>query len=228
MHPEERLHGRVDVDVHEPVLSASNKGEPVVDDHAVQRVERLLIEPAEVPVDGVDARDDAACEAHEERIDGERFDAEDALLAGERAVHQQAHLRSHRVDDRAAGLQPGEPAAKGRVDAELADEGAERSKPCDARQVLLRGLDVNPGRVWPPDSPLVPPVAFPLEPELASTHLGGARRVPSFGHSNPHGSPRRAFISSTSVYDAGFLTPRIGIVGAKSTMNARRGARRRS
>lgn len=61
-------------------------------------------------------------------------------------------------------------------------------------------------------------VAFPLEPELASAHLGGARRVPSFGHSNPDGSPRRAFLSRRSVYDAGFLMPRIGLVGAKSTL----------
>ncbi|XXS94860.1 hypothetical protein WMF17_33145 [Sorangium sp. So ce362] len=77
--------------MHESVLSASNQGKPVIDDHAVQRLERIVVEAAQVPVDGVDARDDPVGEAYEERIDGERLDAEDALLAGERAVHQQAH-----------------------------------------------------------------------------------------------------------------------------------------
>ncbi|WP_438021659.1 hypothetical protein WMF18_31765 [Sorangium sp. So ce315] len=49
-----------------------------------------------------------------------------------------------------------------------------------------------PARVWPPDSLLVPPVTFPLEPELASAHLGGARRVPSFviaTRTNRHAEP---------------------------------------
>lgn len=47
------------------MLSASNEGESVVDDHGVQRFERIVIEPAQVPVDGVDARDDPARETHE-------------------------------------------------------------------------------------------------------------------------------------------------------------------
>ncbi|WP_437628233.1 hypothetical protein [Sorangium sp. So ce1151] len=40
----------------------------MVDDHAVQRFERTLIEAAQVPADGIDAGDDPACETREQRI----------------------------------------------------------------------------------------------------------------------------------------------------------------
>jgi hypothetical protein len=120
------------------------------------------------------------------------------MLTDRRRVHEQPHLRFHRVDDHRTGLEVSELIAQRLVDAEIANERTETGETAVAGQprVCLSGVDI--AGVSAADSARSAVPISALASERISTHLLGARRGPLCLHRNNHQCSRRASFQAIS------------------------------
>jgi len=87
---EDALDGGVHVEVDRLGLHFVYGGEPLLGHHHLQVGDRRIVESAQVPVHGIDARHDSTRETNEERIGRERFEAEDTRLSERQCSHRAA------------------------------------------------------------------------------------------------------------------------------------------
>jgi hypothetical protein len=173
---EDRLDRRVHVQVDKRPSLGAHRLQTVRRQDLFQCADRRLVEAPQVPVERVQAGHDPAGQVHEQRVGRQRFDAEHAMLTDRRRVHQQPHLRFHRVDDHRTGLEVSELIAQRLVNAEIANERAEPGETAVAGQprVCLPGVDIT--GVSATDSARSALAISALASERISTHLLGARR----------------------------------------------------
>jgi hypothetical protein len=139
--------GGVDVEMNLLRPKVAHRREALVHHQGFQIREPLVVETAQVAVQGVQARNDAARQTHEERVRRERFESEHASLPRDVRVHQQAQLRLHRIDNPPAALEPAEPSAKLGIEPLAPAEHAEAREPRGARQRRVASPLVNPCRI---------------------------------------------------------------------------------
>ena len=154
-----------------------HRGEPLIDHHRFQVGDPLVVESAQVAVDGIEARHDSACKTYEERIGRERFEPEDACLSDHVGIEEQPQLRLHRVDHQHAALQTKEQSPELRVDSLPPTEGAEAREAGDTgeRRILLPSM--NTRRIGATDASVAAVAVPTLAAAHVSTHLMDARRV---------------------------------------------------
>src|SRR5690606_14457355 len=182
----EKRHDRgVDVKVHDRVRFALQSVEwkqTLCGDHLFEIPDCSIIEPGEVAIDRVQARDVSTREVDEQRIGGERLHGKRSVLAHCEDVHQQPELAAHRVDHLFARLQPAELLGQLRVDSERAEEPTKGHQAPYARHALVGGTWPHAARVRTSHTSSLFLEAMPLSP-LASrpitTHLLGASRASS-------------------------------------------------
>lgn len=175
---EQWLDRRVHVQMHGIVCMTTKLREPVLRHDELELCKLHFVEPAQISVHGIDARNRATGELHEQRVGTERFEAEDAPLADDIGVEQEAELRIHRIHDPASVFDVPEPAAEFARDSEPLEEHPERHQPADRRERSVARPAADPARVSPTDPP-PPPLQLvttcPLVSERPSAHLVDAR-----------------------------------------------------
>jgi hypothetical protein len=173
---EERLDGGVHVQVQERPALGSHRRQAVLRHHLFEIGDGLFIKATEIPVDGVEAGHHPAGEVYEQGVGGQCLHSEDAQLADSSRVHQQAHLRLHRVDDHGARLEPPEAGAQLFVHAQVAEEASEAGQPTVRGQTGVWGAGADVAGVGTPDPLAATAAISALASHRISAHLLGARR----------------------------------------------------
>jgi hypothetical protein len=119
------------------------------------------------------------------------------MLADREQVHQEAHLRAHRIDHTCARFQMPERPLQVAVDTQLAQVGTELHESGDTGEAGIWLTPVDLSRVWTPhrSTPLMAVSA--LAASYVPTHLPGASRVFESCFHTPIRGAREAFFSST-------------------------------
>src|SRR5690606_7290968 len=171
---EQRHRGRIDVHGYGVELGADQRTQSLVGNEIFESIERVLVEAAEVPIDGVDAGDGSACQALEQRVWRQRFQVEDALGSRHGSVDQQSELCVHGVDHPRAALETPKPPAQLLAEPVLLQECVEGNQSADPGKGRVVWASAQTASVQPPHPLLLslPLVATsPLASEPISSHL---------------------------------------------------------
>ncbi len=215
----QRLHGGVDVEEDLAEQATAERPQALRGHQALERGDRRFVEASEVAVDRVQTGHDAAGEADEERIGGERLKPEDTRFARGEGVHQQPQLGGHGVDDGGSVLEGVEGVVQDVVDPLFGKESTEGGEAGDAGERQVGGANAEAARVGALNGLCASMAVAALASEHVAAHLLGARRREGCGHSKRQHDLRRAFVQAASSPQGQRSADRNRRKGAKRTFS---------